>query len=193
MISDPGQHVGEPGLWIDVVQFRGLDQRQHDRGAFAAAVGASEQPCFSSESDAAQCAFGGVVGAISLLRAARRWSGDSPLIARPRVKMASNFCTAANAIGEIMAELLLRALEAASASSSSLRRACAQHPGIVPAKHGRAGLSLVLGRVPHDQLCFKKMYFVGMIFLRFLRFREARDQHVDCKRRHMIKVLSDRG
>jgi hypothetical protein len=38
-----------------------LDQRQHDRGAFAAAVGADEQPCLSSESNAAQRTFGGVV------------------------------------------------------------------------------------------------------------------------------------
>ena len=41
--------------------------------------------------------------------------------------------------GEIMAEFLLRALEATSASSNSLRRACAQHaasvigPGLRPA------------------------------------------------------------
>ena len=61
MIGDPGQYVGEPGLWIDVVELGGLDQRQHDRGAFAAAVGAGEQPCFSSKSNAAQCAFGGAV------------------------------------------------------------------------------------------------------------------------------------
>src|SRR5882724_8668329 len=77
-------------------------------------------------------------GAISLARTARRWSGVSPLIARSRAKMASNFCTAANAIGEIMTEVLLRALEATSASSNSLRRACAQHaasvigPGLRP-------------------------------------------------------------
>jgi len=42
--------------------------------------------------------------------------------------MASNFCTASKAIGEIVLGLPLRAFEAMSASSNSLRRACAQQP-----------------------------------------------------------------
>jgi hypothetical protein len=41
-------------------------------------------------------------GAISLRRAATRASGDKPLIERSSAKMASNFLTASNAIGEIV-------------------------------------------------------------------------------------------
>ena len=44
MIVDAGEHVGEPGLRIDVVEPGGLDQRVHDGRALAAAVGAGEQP-----------------------------------------------------------------------------------------------------------------------------------------------------
>ena len=44
VIGDPGQHVGEPGLGIDVIELGRLNQRQHDRGALAAAIGAREQP-----------------------------------------------------------------------------------------------------------------------------------------------------
>ena len=44
MISDPGEHVGEPGLGIDVVELGRVEQRQHDRGALAAAIGAGEEP-----------------------------------------------------------------------------------------------------------------------------------------------------
>jgi hypothetical protein len=45
--------------------------------------------------------------------------------------VASNFCTASKAIGEIVLGLPLRAFEAMSASSNSLRRACAQQPASV--------------------------------------------------------------
>jgi hypothetical protein len=33
VIIDPCQHVGQPGLRIEIVEPGGLDQRQHDRGA----------------------------------------------------------------------------------------------------------------------------------------------------------------
>jgi hypothetical protein len=49
VISDPGQHVGEPGLWIDVVELGSLDQGQHDRGAFAATIGPGERQCLAAE------------------------------------------------------------------------------------------------------------------------------------------------
>ena len=62
MLSDAGEHVGEPGLRIDVVHLDGDDQRVHKRGSFAAAVGAGEQPGLAAERIAAQRAFGGVVG-----------------------------------------------------------------------------------------------------------------------------------
>src|SRR6478609_5686752 len=43
VIVDAGQHVGEPGLRIDVVELRRHDQRGHDSGAVGAAFGAGEQ------------------------------------------------------------------------------------------------------------------------------------------------------
>lgn len=61
MIRNPSQHVGEPCLWIDVVERGGLDQRQHDRGALAAVIGTGEQPRLAAERNAAQRAFGSVV------------------------------------------------------------------------------------------------------------------------------------
>jgi hypothetical protein len=42
---DAGEAVGEPCLGIDVVEASGLDQRDHDGGAFGATVRSGEQPC----------------------------------------------------------------------------------------------------------------------------------------------------
>ena len=42
VLVDAGEHVGEPGLGIDVVEARGLDQRVHEGGPLTAAVGACE-------------------------------------------------------------------------------------------------------------------------------------------------------
>jgi hypothetical protein len=53
------------------------------------------------------------------------------LIERSSAKMASNFPTASKAIGEIVVGFPLRGFEAISASSNSLRLACAQHPASV--------------------------------------------------------------
>jgi hypothetical protein len=44
VIGDPGDHVTEPGAWIDVVQFRGRDQRINRRGTLAASIGTGEEP-----------------------------------------------------------------------------------------------------------------------------------------------------
>jgi hypothetical protein len=67
---------------------------------------------------------GGLIGsAMSLRRTAKRASGDKPLIERSSAKMASKFETAAKAIGEIVLGWPLRAFEAMSASSNSLRHA----------------------------------------------------------------------
>jgi len=41
VIVDPAQHVGEPGLRIDVVEFGRHDQRVHRAGALATAIYAS--------------------------------------------------------------------------------------------------------------------------------------------------------
>ena len=56
-ISDAGEDVGEPGLRIDVVQLGRGDQAVQDRGALAAAIGASEQPRLPPQGDAAQGAL----------------------------------------------------------------------------------------------------------------------------------------
>ena len=62
MILQAGQHVGEPGLRIDVVELGGLDQGVDGGGAPAAGVGAGEGPVVAADGDAAQRPLGGVVG-----------------------------------------------------------------------------------------------------------------------------------
>ena len=62
MIGDAAQCICEPGLRVDGVELGGADERIDGRGALAAAVGAGEEPGFAAEGDAAQRAFGGVIG-----------------------------------------------------------------------------------------------------------------------------------
>ena len=54
MIGDPGQHLSEPSLRIDAVELGRLNERQHDRCALTAAIGAGEQPRLSAKSNSAQ-------------------------------------------------------------------------------------------------------------------------------------------
>jgi hypothetical protein len=61
VLVDAGEHIGEPGLGIDVIEARRLDQRVHESGALAAAIGAREQPGLAAECDPAQGALRGVV------------------------------------------------------------------------------------------------------------------------------------
>ena len=63
MIGDATQRVGEPGLRVDAVELRGLDQHQHRSGALAAAVGASEQRGLAADCGPAQRPLGGIVQA----------------------------------------------------------------------------------------------------------------------------------
>ena len=49
MIIAAGEDVGEPGLRIDAVELGRLDERQHEVGALAAAIGTGEQPGLLSE------------------------------------------------------------------------------------------------------------------------------------------------
>jgi hypothetical protein len=44
VLGDASQHIGEPGLRIDVIHFGLDDQTVHGSGALAAAIGAGEQP-----------------------------------------------------------------------------------------------------------------------------------------------------
>ena len=62
MLGDASEHVGEPGLRIDVVHLRRDDQGVHEGGSVTAAVGAGEQPSLPAEGDAAQGPLGGIVG-----------------------------------------------------------------------------------------------------------------------------------
>ena len=61
VIGDAGQHIGEPGLRVDIVHLRCGNEAVHDGGAFAATIGAAEEPGFPAESDTAQGALGGIV------------------------------------------------------------------------------------------------------------------------------------
>ena len=61
-VGDPGEHVGKPGLRVDVVELCRHDQRGHHRGTVGTAFGASKQPGFSAERKATQRPFGGIVG-----------------------------------------------------------------------------------------------------------------------------------
>jgi hypothetical protein len=53
MSGDAAQHIGKPGLGINVVHLSRHDQAIHGRGALTAAVGAGEQPRFAAKSDTA--------------------------------------------------------------------------------------------------------------------------------------------
>ena len=46
-IGDAGEHIGEPGLRIDVVELGGHDQRSMAAARSAAAIGAGEEPRLS--------------------------------------------------------------------------------------------------------------------------------------------------
>src|SRR5260370_15343107 len=61
MILQTCEHVGEPGLRIDVVELCSLDQRVNGCSAPAAGVGAGEGPVVAADGDAAQRTLGGVV------------------------------------------------------------------------------------------------------------------------------------
>src|SRR6516164_3398810 len=61
MIGKAGEDSGEPSLRVDAVELGGLDQRVNGGGAPSAFIGAGKGPVGSSDGDAAQRSFGGVV------------------------------------------------------------------------------------------------------------------------------------
>ena len=61
VIGDPGEHIGEPRLRIDTVELRRVNERQHDRGALAAAIRSDEQPGLSPKGNSAQHTLGCIV------------------------------------------------------------------------------------------------------------------------------------
>ena len=44
VVSYPGQDIGEPGLWIHVIELGGLDQGVGDGSGMSSALGACKQP-----------------------------------------------------------------------------------------------------------------------------------------------------
>ena len=61
MIWQPSEHVGEPGLRVDVVKLGGSDQRVDGSCTTAAFVGACEGSILASQGDGPQLALSGVV------------------------------------------------------------------------------------------------------------------------------------
>ena len=61
-VGDASEHVGEPGLWIDVIELGAHDQRCHEGSAMGTTIRAGKEPRLSDESEAPQRPFGGVVG-----------------------------------------------------------------------------------------------------------------------------------
>ena len=60
--GDPCQHIGQPGLRVDVVHLRGDDHAVHRRCLLAAPVRSAEEPRATAERDAPEPALGRVVG-----------------------------------------------------------------------------------------------------------------------------------
>ena len=61
MIGDAAQHIGEPGLGVDAIEFGGGNQGI-DRGrALVTAIGTREQPCPTPQGNTAQCALSSIV------------------------------------------------------------------------------------------------------------------------------------
>ena len=54
VIVQARQHVGEPGLRVDVIELGSLDQRVNRGGASAARIGTGEGPVVAPDGDAAQ-------------------------------------------------------------------------------------------------------------------------------------------
>ena len=53
-VGDPGEHVGKPGLRVDVVELSRHDQGGHDGSTLGTTIGAGEQPGFAAQSKAAK-------------------------------------------------------------------------------------------------------------------------------------------
>jgi len=62
MIGDVGQHMAQPGFWIDTVELGRLDQRVNGGSAFAARAGTGKQVVAATDGNTPQSAFcGGVI------------------------------------------------------------------------------------------------------------------------------------
>ena len=61
VIREPRENLGEPGLWVDVVEATGLDKRVDRRCATPSFIGSREGPVAAPHGDVAQGPFRGVV------------------------------------------------------------------------------------------------------------------------------------
>src|SRR6266404_5219549 len=61
VLGDAREHVCQPSLRINIVELASLNQRQHDRGTLAAAIGAGKQPRFSAQCYSSKRPLGGIV------------------------------------------------------------------------------------------------------------------------------------
>ena len=61
MSGDAAQHIGKPGLGIDVVHFGCHNQTIHECRPLTATIRTGEQPRFTAKGDAAQRPFGRIV------------------------------------------------------------------------------------------------------------------------------------
>ena len=76
MIRNPGEHVGEPGAGVDIVQLAGLDQSVNRGCTPRARVRTAERPVLAPDRDAAYCALGGVVAHADGRHARRTTAGQ---------------------------------------------------------------------------------------------------------------------
>ena len=62
MGSDTGEDISQPRLRIDVIHLCADDKTVHGRCTMSAAIGAAEEPRFSSQGYSSQPSLGGIVG-----------------------------------------------------------------------------------------------------------------------------------
>ncbi len=60
-IGDAGEHIGEPRLWVDVVEAAGRDDGEHDGGTIGPSLGTGEGPVSTPEGNSSQSALGRIV------------------------------------------------------------------------------------------------------------------------------------
>lgn len=60
--GNPGKDIGQPGLRIHTIHFCRDDEAIHGSRPSSAAIGPAEQPRLSSERDASEPPFGGIIG-----------------------------------------------------------------------------------------------------------------------------------
>lgn len=61
-IGDAGEHIGEPRLWVDVVETASRYDGEHDGGSIGPTLGTGEGSVAAPERNSSQRALGGIVG-----------------------------------------------------------------------------------------------------------------------------------